>query len=105
MFALLLALPTTSQWENYLLFRNKKSFGVADPQFGADVGFYLFELPFLSFVLDWLFIAVLVTLVLTAGDARAQRRRGLRLTGAVDPQRQQGPHRRAAGGARRAQGR
>ena len=67
MFALLLALPTTSQWENYLLFRNKKSFGVADPQFGADVGFYLFELPFLSFVLDWLFIAVLVTPVLTAG--------------------------------------
>ena len=39
---------------------------MADPQFGADVGFYLFELPFLSFVLDWLFIAVLVTLVLTA---------------------------------------
>ena len=37
--------------------------------------------------------------------ARAQRRRGLRLTGAVDPQRQQGPHRRVAGGARRAQGR
>ena len=30
---------------------------MADAQFGADVGFYVFELPFLGFVLDWLFVA------------------------------------------------
>ena len=41
------ALPTTSQWQTWLLFRNSTSFGVADAQFGADVGFYVFELPFL----------------------------------------------------------
>ena len=37
----------------------------ADAQFGADVGFYVFELPFLGFVLDWLFIAMVLVLLLT----------------------------------------
>jgi uncharacterized membrane protein (UPF0182 family) len=65
-FGVLLALSSTSQWQNWLLFRHSRSFGVSDPQFGVDVGFYMFELPFLAFVVDWLFIAVLVTLLLTA---------------------------------------
>ena len=34
-------------------------------QFGVDVGFYVFELPFLSFLLDWLFIATIVVLFVT----------------------------------------
>ena len=36
-----------------------------DPQFHADVGFYVFELPFLGFVLDWLFVAMVFVLVMT----------------------------------------
>jgi uncharacterized membrane protein (UPF0182 family) len=63
--ALLVALPTTSQWQSWLLFRNSRSFGVSDAQFGADVGFYVFELPFIGFVLDWLFIAMVLVLLLT----------------------------------------
>jgi hypothetical protein len=63
--ALLVALPTTSQWQSWLLFRNRRSFGVSDGQFGADVGFYVFELPFIGFVLDWLFIAMVLVLLLT----------------------------------------
>jgi len=63
--ALLVALPTTSQWQSWLLFRNSQSFGRSDAQFGADVGFYVFELPFLSFVLDWLFVAVVLILLVT----------------------------------------
>ncbi|MGI9646357.1 MAG: UPF0182 family protein [Ilumatobacteraceae bacterium] len=66
LFALLLALPAISQWQNWLLFRNAKDFGIADEQFGADVGFYVFQLPFLTFLLDWLFIAVIIVLLLTA---------------------------------------
>ena len=62
-FAFLLALPTTTQWQSWLLFRNRQSFGVADAQFGADIGFYVFELPFLSFVLDWLFFAMVIVLL------------------------------------------
>ncbi|MGH9270964.1 MAG: UPF0182 family protein, partial [Ilumatobacteraceae bacterium] len=63
--ALVVALPTTSQWQSWLLFRNSQSFDRADAQFGADVGFYVFELPFLTFVLDWLFIAMVLVLVVT----------------------------------------
>ncbi len=65
LLAFIVALPTTSQWQQWLLFRNSQSFGRADEQFGADVGFYVFELPFLGFVLDWLFVAVALVLVLT----------------------------------------
>ncbi len=65
LLALLVALPTMSQWQQWLLFRNSQSFGLADPQFNADAGFYVFELPFLGFVLDWLFVAMVLILVLT----------------------------------------
>ena len=64
MFAFLTAVPTTTQWQSWLLFRHSQSFGVADPQFHADIGFYVFELPFLSFVLDWLFFAMIIVLLL-----------------------------------------
>jgi uncharacterized membrane protein (UPF0182 family) len=63
--ALMLALPAVSRWEDWLLFRNSQSFGVQDPQFGVDVGFYVFELPFLTFVIDWLFAALIIVLFLT----------------------------------------
>ena len=35
-----------AQWDTYLRFRYGGSFGVPDPLFGVDVGFYLFHLPF-----------------------------------------------------------
>jgi uncharacterized membrane protein (UPF0182 family) len=63
--AIMVALPTTSQWQSWLLFRNSQSFGQPDAQFGADVGFYVFELPFVSFVLDWLFVAMVLVLMIT----------------------------------------
>ncbi len=56
--ALLFAAPAVARWQDWLMFRNSKSFGVNDAQFGNDVGFYLFKLPFVTFVLDWLFLAV-----------------------------------------------
>ena len=50
--AFMLALPAVSKWQEWLLFRNSQSFGVSDPQFKVDVGFYVFELPFITFVLS-----------------------------------------------------
>ena len=61
----MLALPAVSQWQEWLLFRNSKSFGVDDAQFGVDVGFYVFELPFITFAIDWLFAALVIVLLLT----------------------------------------
>ena len=36
------------------------SFGIKDPQFHKDIGFYVFQLPFLSFLVDWLFVAIVI---------------------------------------------
>ena len=44
--ALFFALGFYAQWDTYLRFRYGGSFGVSDPLFGVDVGFYLFHLPF-----------------------------------------------------------
>lgn len=60
LLGLMLGVPTVGQWRDWLLFRNYQSFGVADPQFDTDVGFYVFRLPFLSFVMTWAFAAVAV---------------------------------------------
>jgi uncharacterized protein len=54
------------QWREWILFRNSVSFGVQDPLFDRDIGFYVFQLPFLSFLIDWLFGALLVVLMVTA---------------------------------------
>ena len=63
--AFMLALPATSKWQDWLLFRNSESFGVQDQQFNVDVGFYVFELPFISFAIDWLFAALVIVILLT----------------------------------------
>ena len=44
--SLLFALSVSGQWDTYLRFRYGGSFGVADPLFGVDLGFYVFRLPF-----------------------------------------------------------
>ena len=61
----MLALPAVSRWQDWLLFRNSQSFGVRDEQFGIDVGFYVFKLPFYTFAIDWLFAALVIILLLT----------------------------------------
>ena len=58
--------PASSQWQEWLLFNNAVRFGVKDPQFGQDVSLYVFKLPFLTFVVDWLFAAFVIILIVTA---------------------------------------
>ena len=65
-FGLLVGLPATSQWQSWLLFRNSQSFGTDDLQFGVDVGFYVFRLPFLTYVIDWAFAALVFIVILSA---------------------------------------
>ena len=66
-FGLLFALPAVGRWQDWLMFNNSQSFGINDAQFNNDIGFYLFKLPFATFLLDWLFAAVLfITLLVVA---------------------------------------
>jgi uncharacterized membrane protein (UPF0182 family) len=64
--ALIAGSGASSEWESWLLFTNGGDFGITDPQFNRDVGFYVFRLPFLSFVIDWLFASLLIVLIVTA---------------------------------------
>lgn len=64
LFGLLFAVPAMAQWQQWVMFRNSQRFGVTDPEFGVDVGFYMFRLPFITFAVDWLFASlVIVTLM------------------------------------------
>ena len=67
MFGLTSGLAISTTWETFLLWRNGASTGTVDPQFGADIGFYLFNLPFMQLVQSWAFTTLMLTLVLTAG--------------------------------------
>ena len=60
----LIAGATASQsWKVFLLWRNRTPFGVNDPQFGIDLGFFVFTLPFLRFVLSLLVAAVVLSAI------------------------------------------
>ncbi len=56
----------SQQWESYLLWRNAQPFGVDDPQFGTDIGFFVFTLPWLSFVVSYLTMAILLAAAVAA---------------------------------------
>jgi uncharacterized protein len=66
LFALIAGLGVSGQWQNWLLYTNSESFGTKDPLFGKDVGFYIFKLPFMSFVVDWAFAGIVIILIITA---------------------------------------
>ena len=88
-FALLAAAGVRSQWEEWLLFVNRQDFGITDPQFGTDIGFYLFQLPFLTYVVDWAFAAFIIIFILTViahylnGGIRMAATSGERTTASV----------------------
>ncbi|WP_298992608.1 UPF0182 family protein [uncultured Pseudokineococcus sp.] len=50
----------SAQWEQVLLFLNAEPFGAEDPIFGTDVGFWVFTLPFLGFLISFLTAVVLL---------------------------------------------
>lgn len=55
---LLAGLVAQSAWPTVQLFLHGGAFGINDPQFGRDLGFYAFDLPFYRMVLSFLFAAV-----------------------------------------------
>ncbi len=63
--ALIVGTGVSGEWDNWILFRNGGDFGIKDPELHTDIGFYVFKLPFLSFVVDWLFAALLIVFIVT----------------------------------------
>lgn len=60
---LLAGFVAQTYWVRVQLFLHGGSFGISDPEFGKDLGFYAFDLPFYRLVLGYLFVGVFLMLV------------------------------------------
>ncbi|GAA1937460.1 UPF0182 family protein [Nocardioides hwasunensis] len=82
----------TGQWRSYSLWQHSQSFGTKDPYFGKDVGFYVFELPFWHYLVDYAMALAVIGLLATIlmnylfGGIRLSARPGERLTSAAQIQ-------------------
>jgi hypothetical protein len=57
-----------------MLFRNGGDFGIQDPQFHIDIGFYVFEFPFWRYLLD---VGLIATSLVGARWGSGRRRPGV----------------------------
>jgi uncharacterized membrane protein (UPF0182 family) len=77
------------EWRVYMQWRNGVDFGQKDPQFGKDISFFAFDLPWWRFVLGFAFATVVVGLIAAAvthylyGGLRLQPLLGERATPAA----------------------
>ncbi|PKH38966.1 hypothetical protein SAMN05192575_103350 [Nocardioides alpinus] len=82
----------TGQWRNFSMWRHSQSFGTTDPYFNKDVGFYIFELPFWHYIVDYVMALAVVGLMASVlvnylfGGIRLSARPGERLTSAAQIQ-------------------
>ncbi|MBI2328674.1 MAG: UPF0182 family protein [Chloroflexi bacterium] len=67
LLALIFGMVAQGNWLVVLRFFNRQSFGIVDPVFYRDVGFYVFSLPFLHLLQGWLVGALIITLIASAG--------------------------------------
>ena len=53
-------------WEQWMQFRNATSFGVKDAQFGLDISFFVFKLPFYEALIAWAISTLILTIIASA---------------------------------------
>ncbi|MFZ0325207.1 MAG: UPF0182 family protein [Actinomycetes bacterium] len=66
MFGFFLGVSALAEWRPLLAWLNRTSFGVVDPQFGLDVSFFTFTLPWLRFVLGAVMWIVAISTLMAA---------------------------------------
>ncbi len=54
LLAVIVGLIAQSEWLMFLRYQHAAAFGIADPIFNQDVGFYVFTLPVYQFLVTWL---------------------------------------------------
>ena len=65
--ALYFAITFYAKWDTYLRFRYGGSFGLSDPLFGRDAGFYVFRLPFYELLQSSVATLAVITLLAVLG--------------------------------------
>ncbi|MEM8860302.1 MAG: UPF0182 family protein, partial [Chloroflexota bacterium] len=63
LLAFMMASAASTMWEEFLIFFNQVPFGVTDPIFNNDIGFYVFSLPIYSFIQGWLMPLVIFAMI------------------------------------------
>lgn len=63
---LLAGTGASAEWQSWILFTNAVPFPRQDPLFHKNIAFFVFRLPFLSFVAGWAFVALIVVAIVTA---------------------------------------
>jgi len=56
-------ISAAAEWRSWSLWRNQEPYGEVDPQFGLDLGFYMFSYPWLRFLLGFGFALVLLAML------------------------------------------
>ncbi|MEM7532655.1 MAG: UPF0182 family protein [Chloroflexota bacterium] len=64
-FAFLMGLQASANWEEVLLYFNHTNFNIVDPIFDQDVSFFVFTLPIWLTIRSWLLTIVFLTIVAT----------------------------------------
>jgi hypothetical protein len=67
LLSLIFGLVAQGSWLVVLRFFNGQPFGIADPVFHREVGFYVFSLPFFHLLQGWLVGALIITLLGSVG--------------------------------------
>jgi len=67
LLSLIFGMVAQGNWQVVLRFLNGQPFGIADPVFHREVGFYVFSLPFMDMIRGWLMGALIVTLLGSIG--------------------------------------
>ncbi|MGH3880219.1 MAG: UPF0182 family protein [Actinophytocola sp.] len=52
-----------SDWQPVQMMLHGTAFGTTDPEFGKDIGFYAFTLPFIGWLTTWLYVSVIIALI------------------------------------------
>src|SRR5882757_4980553 len=60
---LLTGISSQGRWQTWMLWRNGTRFGTKDPQFHKDISYFAFTYPFQRYVIGFLFIAILLSLI------------------------------------------
>ncbi|MCU1602167.1 MAG: hypothetical protein JWO22_2876 [Frankiales bacterium] len=63
LFGVFAGLSAAGRWRTYVLFANGVSFGEKDAQFGKDISFFTFTYPFLRFVLGFVLVVLVLSLL------------------------------------------
>ncbi|MFA6451110.1 MAG: UPF0182 family protein [bacterium] len=76
--SVLIGIEASSRWDMLLQFQNPTSFGRTDPVFGRDISYFVFQLPFINYMYQWLTVALFFGIVLSV--AVYAYKRGLIIT-------------------------